>query len=207
MKLSELELPYDLKKLSYTELRYLCRDIRRTIIKTVARNGGHLSSNLGTVELTVALHRVFDSPHDKIVWDVGHQSYTHKLLTGRYGRFRSLRTEGGLSGFTRPSESEHDVFVSGHSSNSISAACGIAKGMKLAGDDHHVIAVIGDGAFTGGLAYEGLNNAGKSVDNLIVLLNDNEMSISKNVGAFAKYLSSIRGQKKYITAKHRVESL
>ncbi|MBQ5317382.1 MAG: 1-deoxy-D-xylulose-5-phosphate synthase [Oscillospiraceae bacterium] len=202
-----MELPADLKGLSDKQCRALCREIRRILIRTVGRNGGHLSSNLGTVELTVALHRVFDSPRDKIVWDVGHQSYTHKLLTGRLGKFGTLRTEGGLSGFSRPSESEHDVFVSGHSSNSISAACGIAKGMKLAGDDHHVIAVIGDGAFTGGLAYEGLNNAGKSTDNLIVILNDNEMSISRNVGAFAKYLSSIRGQKKYINTKHKVQKL
>ncbi len=207
IKLSDLKLPDDLKKLSDKQCRSLCKDIRRILIRTVGKNGGHLSSNLGTVELTVALHRVFDSPKDKIVWDVGHQAYTHKLLTGRADRFGTLRKENGLSGFSRPSESEHDIFVSGHSSNSISAACGIAKGMKLSGDDHHVIAVIGDGAFTGGLAYEGLNNAGKNMDNLIVILNDNEMSISKNVGAFAKYLSSIRGQRKYIMTKNKVEKI
>ncbi|MBQ9208227.1 MAG: 1-deoxy-D-xylulose-5-phosphate synthase [Oscillospiraceae bacterium] len=194
-----------LKKLSPAELDALCREIRRIITETVDENGGHLSSNLGSVELTVALHRVFSSPHDKIVWDVGHQCYTHKLLTGRAGRFSTLRQEGGISGFPRPDESLHDAFIAGHSSNSISAACGIARAMKLKGDRHSVIAVIGDGAFTGGMAYEGLNNAAKDLDNLIVVLNDNEMSISKNVGAVAKYLSSMRGRKNYINTKHSVE--
>ncbi|MGN1416154.1 MAG: 1-deoxy-D-xylulose-5-phosphate synthase [Oscillospiraceae bacterium] len=203
-----LKLPEDLKKLSIPQCRQLCRKIRKTLIKTVGENGGHLSSNLGTVELTVSLHRVFDSPKDKIVWDVGHQAYTHKLLTGRYDRFSTIRTEGGLSGFARPSESEHDAFISGHSSISISAACGIGRAMQLSGDnEHHVIAVIGDGAFTGGESYEGLNNAGKGLNNLIVVLNDNEMSISKNVGAIAKYLSSIRANEKYITTKHRTEKI
>lgn len=202
--LGRLKLPEDLKKLNERQCRQLCREIREILIRTVAENGGHLSSNLGTVELTVALHRVFDSPKDKIVWDVGHQAYTHKLLTGRLSEFASIRREGGLSGFARPSESEHDAFISGHSSTSISAACGIAKAMELNGDkEHHVIAVIGDGAFTGGEAYEGMNNAGKCADNLIVILNDNEMSISRNVGAFAKYLTSIRGNEKYVAAKRR----
>lgn len=203
-----LRLPEDIKRLSIPQCRQLCRKIRKTLIKTVGENGGHLSSNLGTVELTVSLHRVFDSPKDKFVWDVGHQAYTHKLLTGRYDRFSTIRTENGLSGFARPSESEHDAFISGHSSISISAACGIGRAMQLSGDnEHHVIAVIGDGAFTGGEAYEGLNNAGKGLNNLIVVLNDNEMSISKNVGAIAKYLSSIRANEKYITTKHRTEKL
>ncbi|MDD7428292.1 MAG: 1-deoxy-D-xylulose-5-phosphate synthase [Oscillospiraceae bacterium] len=203
-----MKLPQDLKRLSIPQCRQLCRKIRKTLIRTVGENGGHLSSNLGTVELTVSLHRVFDSPKDKIVWDVGHQAYTHKLLTDRYDRFSTIRQEGGLSGFARPSESEHDAFISGHSSISISAACGIGRAMQLSGDnEHHVVAVIGDGAFTGGEAYEGLNNAGKGLNNLIVVLNDNEMSISKNVGAIAKYLSSIRANEKYITTKHRTEKL
>jgi 1-deoxy-D-xylulose-5-phosphate synthase len=204
VRLSELKLPEDLKKLTVPQCKALCREIRSILINTVSENGGHLASNLGTVELTMAIHRVFDSPKDKIIWDVGHQAYTHKLLTGRLDRFSTLRTESGISGFAKPSESEHDSFISGHSSNSISAACGIAKAMRLNGDDHNVIAVIGDGAFTGGMAYEGLNNAGKSDDNLIVILNDNEMSISKNVGAFAKYLSSIRGKKAYMDVKKNV---
>jgi 1-deoxy-D-xylulose-5-phosphate synthase len=172
------------------------------------KSGGHLSSNLGTVELTVALHRVFDSPYDKLVWDVGHQAYTHKLLTGRYENFDTLRKKDGISGYVRPSESEHDAFISGHSSTSISAALGLAEAMRLNGDtEHRAVAIIGDGAFTGGLAYEGLNNAGKSNENIIVILNHNEMSISKNVGAFAKYLTSIRGNQKYLDAKKAIEEL
>lgn len=209
LKLSDLiSLPYDVKKLSYSECEELCRDIRKIIIKTVMKNGGHLSSNLGTVELILAMHRVFDSPKDKFVFDVGHQAYTHKLLTGRLNRFDELRKENGLSGFTRPSESEHDAFISGHSSTSISAALGMAEAMRLNGDDtHHAIAVIGDGAFTGGMAYEGLNNAGKSKAKLIVILNHNDMSISKNVGALAKYLTKIRGNSGYLSAKKKVEKM
>ncbi len=205
INLKKLRMPKELKKLSFHECEVLCRKIRRTIIKTVFRNGGHLSSNLGTVELTVAMHRVFNSPADKFVWDVGHQVYTHKLLTGRFDNFSTLRKENGISGFSRPSESEHDAFISGHSSTSISAALGISEAMKQCGDKHHTIAVIGDGAFTGGIAYEGLNNAGKSDNNLIIILNHNDMSISKNVGAFAKYLTSIRGNTTYIDVKKKVE--
>lgn len=206
IKLSRLNLPEDLKKLTVPQCALLCRDIRKTILRTVMRSGGHLASNLGTVELTVALHRVFESPYDKFVWDVGHQAYAHKLLTGRYSRFGTLRSKDGISGFIRPSESEHDSFISGHSSTSISAALGMAEAMRLNGDtEHRAIAIIGDGAFTGGLAYEGLNNAGKSNDNIIVILNHNDMSISKNVGAFAKYLTSIRGNQKYLDTKKVVE--
>lgn len=206
IKLGDLDLPNDLKKLDYSECRELCRDIRRCIIKNVLKNGGHLASNLGTVELTVALHRVFESPKDKFVWDVGHQAYTHKLLTGRYDKFSTLRKKGGISGFIRPNESEHDAFVSGHSSNSISAALGMAEAMRIDGDTkHRAIAIIGDGAFTGGLAYEGLNNAGKSAANIIVILNHNDMSISKNVGALAKYLTSIRGDQRYLDIKKTIE--
>lgn len=205
--LKDLTLPGDLKKLSLSRCRALCREIRSIIIKTVSKNGGHLASNLGVVELTMAIHRVFDSPSDKIVWDVGHQVYAHKLLTGRLKSFSTLRREGGISGFAKPSESEHDIFIAGHSSNSISAACGLAADMHRRGDDHNVIAVIGDGALTGGMAFEGLNNAAKCGGNLIVILNDNEMSISKNVGGLAKYLSSIRGRQSYMESKHKVEKL
>ncbi len=206
IRLGDLDLPNDLKKMDYSECRELCREIRRCITKNVLKNGGHLASNLGTVELTVALHRVFDSPKDKLVWDVGHQAYTHKLLTGRYDKFSTLRKKGGISGFIRPNESEHDAFVSGHSSNSISAALGMAEAMRIDGDTkHRAVAIIGDGAFTGGLAYEGLNNAGKSAANLIVILNHNDMSISKNVGALAKYLTSIRGDQRYLDIKKTVE--
>ncbi|MCL2055362.1 MAG: 1-deoxy-D-xylulose-5-phosphate synthase [Oscillospiraceae bacterium] len=206
--LSCMNLPEDVKRLSDSECEELCVQLRRTIIKTVLLNGGHLSSNLGTVELAVALHRVFSSPYDKMIWDVGHQSYAHKLLTGRAGRFESLRKEGGLSGFLKPSESEHDAFISGHSSNSVSAALGIAEAMRLKGvTKHKAIAIIGDGALTGGLAYEGLNNAGKSGGNIIVILNHNEMSISKNVGALAKHLTVIRGSRAYLETKKKVKEL
>ena len=205
--LYSMKLPEDLKSLSYEQCDDLCRQIRTLLIKTVSKNGGHLASNLGTVELTVALHRVFESPKDKIVWDVGHQAYTHKILTGRVDRFKTLRQEGGISGFCRPDESEHDAFISGHSSNSISAALGLAYGMKLRGDDHHAIAVLGDGAFSGGLSFEGLNNAGKSETNTIVILNYNEMSISRNVGSMAKYLSKMRTKNSYLKTKSAVERM
>ena len=203
--LEKLSLPEDLKKLGLKECEELCREIRKRILYAVDKNGGHLASNLGMVELTLAMHRVFDSPEDRFIFDVGHQSYTHKILTGRNKDMSRLRRKGGISGFTKPSESVHDAFVSGHSSNSVSAACGISRAMYLKGDSHHVIAVIGDGALTGGLAYEGLNNIGRSTGNLILILNDNEMSISKNVGAVSKHLSALRGQKSYITAKKAVE--
>ncbi len=199
--LSSLDLPGELKNLTYNDKNKLCCELRSKIIETVSKNGGHLASNLGSVELTLALHSVFDSPRDKIVFDVGHQSYAHKLLTGRFDRFDTLRQKGGLSGFTRPSESEHDPAVSGHSSTSISVALGLAQAMKLKGDNHHAVAVIGDGALTGGLAYEGLNNAGRSGTNLIVVLNYNEMSISKNVGGIAKYLSELRTTDSYKKTK------
>ncbi len=202
MDINELYLPKDLKKLSLLECKQLCFQIRKKIIKTVLKNGGHLASNLGTVELSVALHRVFDTPNDKIVWDVGHQAYTHKILTGRNRKFYSLRKRGGISGFTKPSESVHDAFVSGHSSTSISVALGLAEAMNLNGNtQNRAVAVIGDGAFTGGLAYEGLNNAGRSERNLIVILNDNDMSISRNVGSLSKYLTYIRGNQKYLDTK------
>lgn len=207
VQLKDLELPGDLKKLTVDQCRILCKEIRSVLIRTVSKTGGHLASNLGVVELTMAIHRVFNSPDDKIVWDVGHQAYTHKILTGRLENFSTLRQENGISGFPKPRESVHDAFVSGHSSTSVSVACGIAEAMRLENSNNHAVAVIGDGAFTGGLAYEGLNNAGKSKTNLIVILNHNDMSISKNVGAFAKYLSSVRSNQKYVNTKAAVEQM
>ena len=202
--LENVNSPNDIKKLNIQELNSLCAEIRELMIDTVSKNGGHLASNLGAVELTVALHKVFNSPSDQIVFDVGHQCYTHKILTGRKDDFATLRTEGGISGFTRPSESRHDIFSSGHSSTSISSAIGLAKAKSLNGDNGKVIAVIGDGALTGGLAYEALNNSGNENNNLIVILNDNNMSISDNVGSMAKNLNHIRTSPKYFTFKSRV---
>ena len=196
-----------LKSLTPEQRKKLCSEIRQLLVKTVTVNGGHLASNLGTVELTVAIHTVFDSPKDKFVFDVGHQSYTHKIITGRAGKMNTLRCEGGISGFPKAEESEHDAFIGGHSSISISAALGIAEAMRSDGDDHSVVAVIGDGALTGGEAYEGLNNAGKSRCNLIVVLNDNEMSISKNTGALALYLAQIRSTRKYYSTKNSVKNV
>ena len=202
-RLENIHSPKDVKKMNKAELTALCDQLRQKMIETVSHTGGHLASNLGTVELTVALHRVFTTPHDAIVWDVGHQCYAHKLLTDRYERFGSLRQQGGISGFPNPAESEHDAFVAGHSSTSISVANGIAKAKALTGDDGYTVAVIGDGALTGGLAYEGLSNAGRSEDRLIVVLNDNKMSISRNVGFVARYLSSLRSQMNYLRSKER----
>lgn len=202
--LDKINSPDDIKHYSQDEINTLCGEIRERLIETVALNGGHLASNLGVVELTVALHRVFQSPHDQIMFDVGHQCYTHKLLTGRREQFDTLRREGGLSGFPKPCESEHDPMIAGHSSTSISAACGLAAAKKLSGDDGFVIAVIGDGALTGGMAYEGLNNAGRSHGRLIVILNDNKMSISKNVGSMARYLTAIRTKNRYIRFKTKL---
>ena len=201
----KLNLPYDLKKLNYAQCEKLCENVREMLIETVSNNGGHLSSNLGTVELTLALHRVFKSPEDKIIFDVGHQAYTHKILTGRYNEFKTLRKKDGVSGFCKPCESVHDPVITGHSSTSVSSAFGIASAMKINGSDNFAVAVVGDGAFTGGMAYEGLNNAGKSDVNLIVVLNINEMSISKNVGGMAKYLSTMRYKDTYIKTKGAVE--
>ncbi|MBR4867628.1 MAG: 1-deoxy-D-xylulose-5-phosphate synthase [Clostridia bacterium] len=204
MFLEKINSPADVKSLSAKELPALCDEVREVLMQTVSQNGGHLASNLGTVELTVALHRQFDSPHDQIVFDVGHQCYTHKLLTGRYNRFASLRKQGGLSGFTRPEESEHDVFISGHSSTSISAGLGLAVANRLQENSHYTISVIGDGALTGGLAYEGLNNTGRMKNHRqIVVLNDNKMSISGNVGGMARHLSVIRLRPGYSKAKNR----
>lgn len=197
--------PKIVKALTLAEKEQLCAELRKYIIESVTKNGGHLSSNLGTVELCVALHSIFNTPEDKIVFDVGHQAYAHKIITGRYEEFQRLRNDNGISGFTRPDESEHDAFISGHASTSISAALGIAKAMEMRGDDHYVVSVIGDGALTGGEAYEGLNNAGKLKRNFIVILNDNEMSISKNSGAVAAYLAQMSSSTKYYETKNRVK--
>lgn len=189
MILKNISNPDDLKKISKEYLPEVCESIRELIIDTCSKCGGHLASSLGVVELTVALHYVFNSPDDKIVWDVGHQAYAHKILTGRRKSFGTLRTTGGISGFPKMEESPHDVFGTGHASTSISAALGIAKALKKKGSNNKAIAVIGDGSMTGGLALEALNLAGHKVGNLIIILNDNEMSISENVGALSKFLS------------------
>jgi len=199
--LDRIDSPSDLKGLKQKELKQLASEIREELVKTVTANGGHLASNLGAVELTIALHRVFDSPRDKIVWDVGHQSYVHKLLTGRRQRFATLRQYGGLSGFTSRSESQHDPFGAGHASTSISAALGMATARDLAGDNYHVVAVIGDGAITGGMALEACNQIGHLGSKLIVVLNDNGMSISPTVGTLAKLLNKVRFGHRYKQAK------
>ncbi|MBQ8000571.1 MAG: 1-deoxy-D-xylulose-5-phosphate synthase [Ruminococcus sp.] len=203
--LSKIKSPEDLKMLKPEQLPTLCEEIRRKLILTVSENGGHLAPNLGVVELTVAMHYVFDCPRDSIVWDVGHQCYTHKMLTGRYDKIDTIRRTGGLSGFPRRYESPYDVFGAGHSSTSISAALGIAKAKQLSGDNSHTIAFIGDGSFTGGLAFEGMNNAGRLKRNFIVILNDNKMSISKNVGALSRHLTRIRVSPWYLNAKMDLE--
>ncbi len=199
--LDGINSPDDLKSIDKKNIDTLCGEIRDFLIHTVSHTGGHLASNLGVVELTVAMHRVFDSPKDQFVFDVGHQCYTHKLITGRRDRFDGLRKEGGIAGFPRPDESIHDPMIAGHSSTSISSALGLAEAKKLRNEDGHVIAVIGDGALTGGLAYEGLNNAGRSKNKLIIILNDNRMSINKNVGAVARHLAVLRTRKGYYKFK------
>ena len=197
----------ELPNLNQQELRRLARRLRQRIITTVSKNGGHLASNLGVVELTIALHRAFQSPRDKIIWDVGHQSYVHKLLTGRAHQFATLRQFGGLSGFPKRHESVHDVYETGHSSTSISAALGMAIARDIQGEDYNVVAVIGDGALTGGMAFEALNQAGQSPRRLIIILNDNEMSISANVGGLSKHLNMLRVQPGYFRTKSGVKSL
>ncbi len=189
--------PADLKRLSWRELRHLAAEIRQELVEVVPQTGGHLASNLGVVELTLALHTVFHSPRDKIIWDVGHQAYVHKLLTGRKERFRTIRQAGGLSGFTQRAESPHDPFGAGHAGTAISAALGIARARDLKGEDFDVVAVVGDGAMTCGLSYEGLNNAGHLNSRLIVVLNDNGMSIAPNVGAISRYLNRLRSSPGY----------
>lgn len=205
--LDRINSPEDLKRLPAEAMPELAKEIRHFLIDKVAgKCGGHLASNLGVVELSIALHRVFNSPKDHIIWDVGHQSYVHKLLTGRRESFDTLRAPGGLSGFTKRSESEHDPFGAGHSSTSISAALGFAQSDRLLGNDHFTVAVIGDGAFTGGMVHEALNNCDKDLK-LIIILNENEMSISKNIGGFAKYIAKIRSSSKYMATKKKTQTL
>ncbi|MCL2106260.1 MAG: 1-deoxy-D-xylulose-5-phosphate synthase [Oscillospiraceae bacterium] len=209
--LQKIKSPDDLKALPPEDLPRLAGEIRRELIRTLSKNGGHLASNLGVVELSMALHLCFDSPRDALVWDVSHQCYTHKLLTGRYEAFHTLRQSHGLCGFTNPAESEHDFFLTGHASASASAALGLAEGKRLLGDGHYTVAVLGDGALTGGLVYEALNNAGQRKPDavgstkLIVVLNDNGMSIAPNVGGLSSYLLLLRSKPGYRLAKLRVE--
>ena len=201
--LDRVNEPADLKRLSMRDLRQLAAEVRQELIEVVPQTGGHLASNLGVVELTVALHAVFNSPRDKIVWDVGHQAYVHKLLTGRKDRFHTIRQSGGLSGFTKRSESPHDPFGAGHAGTSVSAALGVALARDLHGEDYDVVAVIGDGALTAGMAFEALNNAGDLHKDLIVVLNDNGMSIAPNVGALSRYMNRLRADPRYVQAKGR----
>ncbi len=199
--LSSIQAPSDVKTLTEEQLIQLADEVRRTLVETVSKNGGHLSSNLGTVELTIAMHRVFDLEQDQIVFDVGHQCYTHKLLSGRVTSFDTLRRKDGISGFPSPKESRYDAFIAGHSSTAVSAANGLAKAKSLLGKEGVVLAVVGDGAMTGGLFYEGLSNGGRSRDRLIIIMNDNRMSINDNVGFVARHLSRMRSRPRYVRMK------
>src|SRR3954462_11895759 len=202
--LERIHSPADVRALTREELKALADEIRARLIDVCSRTGGHIGAGLGVVELTVALHAAFETPHDQLVWDVGHQGYPHKLLTGRNDRLETLRQENGLSGFLKRSESEYDVFGAGHAATAISAALGVAVGRDLQGDDCDVVAILGDGALTSGLAYEGLNNAGHSERDIIVVLNDNEMSIAPNVGAMSKYLTSIQRNSLYNRVRNAI---
>ena len=199
--LESIQSSADIKKLDPAQLRTLCDELRAFEIDSISRTGGHLASNLGTVELTLAIHRVYDSAVDRIVFDVGHQSYTHKIITGRFAAFPTLRQHGGLSGFPKPHEAEDDAFIAGHASNSVSVALGMARARTLLGENYDVLALIGDGALTGGLAYEGLANAAASGEPMVIILNDNEMSISENVGGMASLLQTLRIKPGYINFK------
>lgn len=205
--LEKVKTPSDIKKFTYKELETLSEEIRKIITETVGENGGHLASNLGIVETTLAIHRVFDTPNDTVIFDVGHQCYAHKLITGRYSNFNTLRKKGGISGFLNEKESEYDAFTEGHSGTSLSQALGMASAAAKKNPSKYVIAVIGDGSFTNGMVYEALNNCVGFTSNLIIILNDNEMSISKNVGGFSNYLNRIRTSKKYFTAKHHLKRI
>ncbi len=205
--LEQINGPADLRGLKREQLQGLVKELREYMIATVSRTGGHLAASLGAVELAVALHYVLESPRDKIIWDVGHQAYAHKLLTGRRDRFETLRRADGISGFPRRSESEHDAFDTGHGSTAIAAGLGMAKARDLAGEDHSVVAVVGDGAMTGGMAFEALNLGGQLDTPLIVVLNDNQMSISPNVGGLSAYLSKLRLDPHYLRAKSDFETM
>src|SRR5205809_7275128 len=202
--LDRIDSPADLRKLSREELSPLAEELRARLVDVCSRTGGHIGAGLGVVELTIALHYAFETPRDQLVWDVGHQGYPHKLLTGRNARMETLRQEGGVSGFLKRSESEYDTFGAGHAATAISAALGIAVGRDLNRDEYKVVAILGDGALTSGLAYEGLNNAGHSERDLIVVLNDNEMSIAPNVGAMSKYHTSIQRNPHYKRVRNKI---
>ena len=204
MVLDKIQKENDIKKLTDAELAELATEIRNFLVENISQTGGHLASNLGVVELTMALHLAFDLPKDKIIWDVGHQSYTHKILTGRKDGFNNLRQYGGISGFPKTQESDCDPFNTGHSSTSISAGLGLAKAREITGEDYNVVSVIGDGALTGGMAYEALNNASSLKSNFIIVLNDNNMSISENVGGMSAYLSGFRTADSYRDLKASV---
>ena len=206
MRLEEITSPKLLKGMSVGEMEALAVQIRQELISTISRRGGHLASNLGVVELTIALHYVFDLPEDKLVFDVGHQSYVHKLLTGRYHQFHTLRSFGGLSGFPKRSESAYDAFETGHASTAISAALGLARARDFKGEKHHVMAMVGDGALTGGMCYEALNDAGSTKTRMIVILNDNEMSIAPNVGALSRHLTDLRASAGWSSTKKAVRT-
>ena len=199
--LDKVNFPSDIKKLSIEELKIFSAEVRKELINTVSVTGGHLGAGLGVVELTVALHYIFDTPNDKLIWDVGHQTYPHKILTGRKGKIRTLRQKDGLSGFTKRTESEYDPFGAAHSSTSISSALGIAVANKLSNKSNDVVAVIGDGAISAGMAYEAMNNAGVSKTKMIVILNDNDMSIAKPVGAMRSYLAKLLSGKLYFSLR------
>lgn len=203
--LHEMHLPEDIRNLKPAQCRVLAEEVRQELIRTVSQTGGHLASNLGVVELTIAMHSVFSSPKDRFVFDVGHQAYVHKILTGRLSRFSSLRQKDGLSGFPSAAESEHDAFTAGHASTAISAAIGLARARDLRGEDHHVVAVVGDGALTGGLSYEALNDAGDT--RVIIIMNDNEMSIARNVGSLSVHLANMRQSASYLHAKSAIRGL
>lgn len=205
--LNNINSPQDIKTLNIEQLRELSKEIREFLIENVAKTGGHLASNLGVVELTIALHYVYNSPQDKLIWDVGHQCYTHKILTGRKNLFPTLRKYGGLSGYPKRCESPHDCFETGHSSTSISASLGMARARDLKKEKYSIVAIIGDGSITGGMAFEALNDAGRSKNDITVILNDNAMSIDKNVGGLALYLSGLRSNPKYGKAKHNIKDV
>src|SRR5215468_311883 len=205
--LDRIKTPADVRGLTRDELSTLAVDLRTRLIDVCSRTGGHIGAGLGVVELTIALHYVFDTPRDQLVWDVGHQGYPHKVLTGRNQALETLRQEGGISGFLKRSESEYDAFGAGHAATAISAALGIAAGRDVRGEDFKVVAILGDGALTSGLAYEGLNNAGHSDRDIVVVLNDNEMSIAPNVGAMSKYLTSIQRNSLYNRVRSAIGEL
>ena len=206
MILDKINKPNDIKRIDPEEYEQLAQEIRQFLIDSISKTGGHLASNLGVVELTMALHIVFDLPTDKLIWDVGHQSYTHKILTGRKNQFNKLRKYGGMSGFPKRNESDYDAFDTGHSSTSISAGLGYASARNITGEDYHVISVIGDGALTGGMAYEALNNASSLKKNFIIVLNDNSMSISENVGGISRILDDVRSSYSYYDLKEDVKN-